>query len=282
MKDKMQPDHNRQKKIAVINDLTGFGRCSLAVSLPIISKLRVQCCPVPTAILSNHTAYPSYYMDDYTRHFTAYTSEWKKLGLRFSGILTGFMGSTEQIDLVLAFLSDFADPGTVVEVDPVMGDNGRRYTSCSDALCQKMCALVQKADIITPNLTESCLLTGIPYHEGTWHAKELRALLTKLTDLGPSHVVITGIPQGEFVASLSCVRGQEPRLTRQVRIGEQRYGTGDIFASIIAADAVNGVPFDQSVRKASRFVRRCIQKSIEMNLPNTDGVAFEEVLDTLH
>lgn len=282
-KDTNKPaDHNRQKKIAVINDMTGFGRCSLAVAIPIISKLRVQCCWVPTAVLSNHTGFPSYFMDDYTKHFAAYTAEWKKLGLEFNGISTGFLGSSEQVHLVMDFIRDFRTAGTIVEVDPVMGDYGRIYSSYTDELCQEMKQLVRCADIITPNLTEACILTDTPWHTGHWKNAELRELIEKLSALGPEKIVITGINQGGFLANLSYVRGQEMKISRQYKVGEQRNGTGDVFSAIIAADAVNGVEFDKSVRKASRFVKKCILKSIELGIPNTDGVDFEDCLDSLH
>lgn len=282
MRQQNRVDHNRQKKIAVINDMTGFGRCSLAVAIPIISKMKIQCCWVPTAVLSNHTGFPSYFMDDYTKHFQAYTDEWKKLGLRFDGISTGFLGSKEQVHLVMGFLRDFAKENTIVEVDPVMGDYGRKYASYTDEMCREMRKLVSCADIITPNLTEACILTDTPYHDGHWKNKELRRLLRKLSELGPQKIVITGITQGEFLANLSYVKGEEVKLTRQYKVGNQRNGTGDVFSAVIAADAVNGVAFDRSVKKASRFVKKCILKSIELGIPTTDGVAFEEVLDSLH
>jgi pyridoxine kinase len=275
-------NHNRQKKIAVINDMTGFGRCSLAVAIPIISKLKIQCCWVPTAVLSNHTGFPSYFLDDYTGHFRDYTKEWEKLGLTFNGISTGFLGSKEQVQLVSEFLDTFAGKNTVVEVDPVMGDYGRKYSSYTDEMCREMKTLVRRADIITPNLTEACILTDTPYHDGRWKMAELKELLKELADLGPEKIVITGIPQGEFLANLSYYGDGRVRLTRQYRVGEQRNGTGDVFSAIVAADAVNGVPFDKSVRKASRFVKQCIMKSVELGIPTTDGVAFEEVLDSLH
>ncbi len=282
MRDKpMTPDHNRQKKIAAINDMTGFGRCSLAAAIPIISRLGVQCCAVPTAILSNHTGFPSFFLDDYTKRFAAYTDEWKKLQLRFRGILTGFLGSAEQFELVERFLSEFSDDGTVVCVDPVMGDYGRIYSSYTDEMCRAMRELVRRADIITPNLTEACILTDTPYHERKWTRRELIAILTRLKELGPREIVITGIPQGEFIANLSCADGGEPSLTRQHRAGESRSGTGDVFSSVIIADAVNGVPFDRSVRRASAFVKKCILRSIELGIPTTDGVCFEEVLGEL-
>lgn len=275
-------NHNRQKKICAINDFTGFGRCSLAVEIPIISKMKIQCCWVPTAILSNQTGFPSFFIDDYTQHFEEYTAEWAKLDLKFNGILTGFLGSEEQVHLVKEFIPRFSQPGTVVVVDPVMGDYGQKYPSYTDGMCQAMKQLVTTADIITPNLTEACILTDTPYHDGHWTNAELEVLLKRLSDLGPQRIVITGICQGKFLANLSYTAGQDIKLTRQFKIGQQRNGTGDVFAAIIAADAVNGVKFDESVRKASRFVKRCIVKSDEMEIPLTDGVAFEEVLDSLH
>lgn len=274
-------DHNRQKKIAVVNDFTGFGRCSLAASIPIISRLGVQCCGVPTAILSNHTGFDSFFLDDYTRHFEEYTAEWRKLDLRFRGILTGFLGSAEQFSLVERFLEEFAGEETVVCVDPVMGDYGKTYRSYTPEMCAAMRRLVRRAHIITPNLTEACILTDTSYHEGVWRKKELWELLRKLRELGPEKIVITGIPQGEFLANLSREGEEPPALTRQHRVGEQRSGTGDVFASVIAADAVNGVAFARSVRRASSFVKKCILRSIEMGIPNTDGVCFEELLGEL-
>jgi len=274
--------HNSgQKKIAAINDMTGFGRCSLAVSIPIVSRLGVQCCAVPTAILSNHTGFSSCFFDDYTKHFTAYTDEWKKLGLRFNGVLTGFLGSAEQFAMAERFLADFTDSGTVVCVDPVMGDCGRVYSSYTDEMCRAMRRLVSRADIITPNLTEACILTDMPYHEGIWKRGELAELLTRLRDLGPGKIVVTGIQQGKFIANLSSVDGGRPSLTRQYCAGVQRSGTGDVFSSIIIADAVNGVAFDRSVRRASSFVKKCILRSIELGIPATDGLCFEEVLGDL-
>lgn len=273
--------HNRQKKIAVINDMTGFGKCSLAVSIPIISKLKVQCCWVPTAILSNHTAYPSCFLDDYTKHFSAYTSEWKKLGLKFEGILTGFLGSAEQVHLVTGFIRDFSRVDTVVVVDPVMGDYGQRYSSYTDEMCEEMKNLVRCADIITPNLTEACILTDTPWHEGHWKNAQLLELIRKLSGMGPEKIVITGIAQGEFLANLSFVKGEGVKITRQHKAGEQRYGTGDVFSSIIAADAVNKVPFERSVRRASGFIKKCVIKSAELGMPPEDGVDFEDCLDAL-
>ena len=119
--------HNNQKKIALINDFTGFGRCSIAVALPVISMLKVQCCPLPTAIFSDHTGFESFFCEDFTEHMPAYAGEWEKLGLHFDGIATGFLGSARQIDIVKDFLARFKGEHTKVLVDPVMGDYGKLY-----------------------------------------------------------------------------------------------------------------------------------------------------------
>ena len=272
--------YNNQKKIALINDFTGFGRCSIAVALPVISMLRVQCCPVPTSVFSNHTGFSSYFFDDYTEKIPSYVGEWKKLDLRFSGICSGFLGSKEQIRIVTQFFQDFKREDTLIIVDPVMGDNGKAYATYTPEMCSEMKKLVAYADILTPNVTEACILTDTPYQE-KFHLKEYEAMAEALAEKGPGKIVISGIVQGDFIANFCFERGQKPKIVRSHKVGTQRSGTGDIFAAIIAADAVNGVPFQDSVRKASRFVKKCIQKSIELDIPLTDGVCFEEVLWTL-
>ncbi len=162
--------------------------------------------------------------------------------------------------------------------------------------------LVEQADIITPNLTEACILTGTGYHEDRWTRREMRAMAETLCAMGPKKIVITGIPQGEYIANycyeredasagdggevgptgeFGAVGGVSETLLRTVKVGTGRCGTGDIFAAIVTADAVNGVPFAKSVRKASRLIKQCILKSEEMEIPLTDGVCFEELLDTL-
>lgn len=274
-----------QKKIAVINDISGFGRCSISVSLPVISYLGVQCCPVPTSVFSNHTGYPHFFFDDYTDRMPEYIDNWKRLGLRFDGIATGFLGSARQIQIVKEFIHGFAGEETQIVIDPVMGDNGKLYSTYNEEMCREMKKLITHADIITPNLTECCRLTDTPYKDAGWKKKELYRMAETLSAQGPEKVVITGIKQGEFIANYVYERAgknqafvREPRWIRTHKVGTERSGTGDVFASIIAADAVNGVAFDKSVKKASGFVKKCILKSIELDIPKTDGVCFEEIL----
>lgn len=272
--------HNNQKKIAVINDMSGFGRCSIAVELPIISALKVQCCPLPTSIFSNHTGFDSFFFDDYTDKMEAYMEEWEKLGLKFNGICTGFLGSARQIRIVEKFLLKFKTKDNITIIDPVMGDYGKMYATYTQETCNEMKKLVQYADILTPNLTEGCILSGMEYHEN-WSKKELVQMAERLSQQGPQKIVITGIQQGKYVANFCFEKGSEGYFIKTEKAGTSRSGTGDIFASIIAADAVNGVDFHTSVKKASSFVKKCILKSMEMDIPLTDGVCFEELLTTL-
>ena len=262
----MQGSHNNQKKIAVINDYSGFGRCSIAVAMPIISVMKVQCCPVPTSIFSNHTGFDSFYYEDFTDHMQRYIDEWKKLDLQFSGVCTGFLGSSEQISIVERFLTDFKRPETKVIVDPVMGDYGKPYPTYTDELCQQMKKLVRFADILTPNTTEACVLTDTPYKDD-WHMDELNAMAEKLAAQSESRqakVVITGIRRGSFLANF-CYENGKVTVVKTKKIGESRSGTGDVFSAILAADAVNNVDFTESVKKASVFIKECIKRSVEMD-----------------
>ena len=273
--------HNNQKKIAVINDFSGFGRCSISVALPLISHLGIQCCPLPTAIFSNHTGFDSYYFNDYTAHMEAYMAEWEKLGLEFEGILTGFLGSQAQIDLVERFLRTFTTGRTRVIIDPVMGDYGRPYATYTPELCREMKRLVRYADILTPNLTEACILTDTPYRED-FSEEELLSMARQLSDRGPGQVVLTGIPRGEYLENYCYERDRGPSILRVRRVKPQRSGTGDVFSSIVAAGAVQRVEFKKSVDTAAAFIHRCLLRSSELDIPTTDGVCFEEVIGELH
>lgn len=271
-----------QKKIAIINDIAGFGRCAMTVLLPIVSYLGVQGCPLPTSIFSSNTAFPHFFMDDYTDRMEEYIENWGKIGLSFDGIATGYLGSVRQIDIVRQFIRKFSGEKTLVIVDPVMGDHGRLYSAYTVELCTELRKLVELADIITPNLTEACYLLGVPYKAEGWRQRELFTMAECLSKMGPSRVVITGIPQGEYIANCVYVKeGQdkpEAKLARIHKAGAERCGTGDVFAAVIAADAVNGIPFDRSVRKASGFVKQCIEKAVELGTPAAEGAPFEEIL----
>ncbi len=272
--------HNNQKKIAVINDFCGFGRCSIAVSLPIISAMKIQCCPLPTAIFSNHTGFESFFCTDYTENMNTYIDEWAKLDLQFNGILTGFLGSKEQISIIKRFLDVFKTDDNITVIDPVMGDYGKLYPTYSEELASMMRELVPFADILTPNLTEACILTDTAYNPDM-NGDDLCLLCETLSKMGPQKIVISGISRGDSLENFIFEAGKQTKSVFAHKVGECRSGTGDVFSSIIAADAVNGVDFCDSVHHASEFIAKVLRRTVELDLPKTDGICFEEFLSEI-
>lgn len=271
-----------QKKVALVNDMTGYGRCSIAVELPIISALKVQACLLPTAILSVHTGFPSYYLDDYTDRMTPYIESWEQNHLTFDGISTGFLGSARQIDIVLDFITKFKAPQTKVIVDPVMGDHGHIYASYTPEMCAEMGRLLAYADVVTPNMTEACELTGIPYRrEDAWTDEELRDMANALVAKGPSQIVLTGIHRGQKIGNFVYEEGQSPQWVWHDVVGRDRSGTGDVFAAIVTAGVVKGEPLVATVAKAADFIATCLAYTETLGTPPHCGLAFEEFLTTL-
>lgn len=271
-----------QKKIAVINDLSGYGRCSLTVAIPILSAMGIQCCPIPTAILSNHTEFPVYFFDDYTDKMREYADKWKELGLTFDGIATGFLGSAEQIAIVNDIIGSLSREDTVVFVDPVMGDHGKLYATYTEQMCEEMKLLAGLADVVTPNVTEACILTETPYKESGWTRKELLNMAMMLRLMGAGSVVITGIREGNFYINAVLERGKsEAEFVKVKSGGGQRPGTGDVFSSVVAGGTLSEKSLKESVNLAARFVRDCIVKSDELHIPHGNGVCFEKILGQL-
>lgn len=273
-------NHNIQKKIAVINDFSGFGRCSIAVSLPIISHMKIQCSNVVTSVFSNHTGFDKFFFEDYTDKMQNYIDMWKHLGLEFEGIYSGFLGSKKQIKIVEKFINDFKSEKTKVIIDPVMGDNGKAYSTYTEEMCKEMKKLVSYADILTPNVTEACILTDTPYKE-KFTNKELYNMAEELAQKGASKIVISGVNMGEYIGNVVYEKDKIKKIIRMKKVGMERSGTGDIFASVIAADCINGVDLETSVKKAGNFIKKCIAATEKYQVPKTDGVCFEEVLYTL-
>jgi pyridoxine kinase len=272
----------RQKRIALINDLTGFGRCSIAVELPLISALKVQACPLPTAILSVHTGFPAHVIDDYTEHMRPYMENWQENGLEFDGICTGFLGSAEQIGIVLDFIRQFKHGDAQVFVDPVMGDYGKLYSSYTPKMCREMRRLLQYADLVTPNLTEACELLGRAYPDkGIVSDADLAAMAEELSAQGPAQVVITGLNDGAALKNFIYERGSKPKAICVKKIGGDRSGTGDAFSAIVAASLVKGKTLQAAVEKAAAFISKCLVYTNELGLPWNYGLAFEEYLTEL-
>lgn len=270
-----------QKRVALVNDITGFGRCSVTVELPLLSAMKIQACPLPTAILSVHTGFANHYLDDYTDRMRPYMDSWEKNQLSFDGICTGFLGSVHQIEIVADFIRRFKQPATRVMVDPVMGDYGKLYSSYTQEMCEEMRKLLAYANLVTPNLTEACQLLGMPYpKDGRISDQELEYMAGALADQGPSQVIITGLSEGDTIRNFIYEAGRGSVLEVE-KIGGDRSGSGDAFAAIVAGSLINGESLEQAVRKAADFISRCLAYAVELNLPWNYGLPFEEYLREL-
>ena len=273
----------RQKKLALINDITGFGRCSVTVELPIISALKIQCCPLPTAILSVHTGYPNYFLDDFTDRMDAYIKSWQLNNLEFDGVATGFLGSAAQIEIVSNFLKNSL---AQIFIDPVMGDHGKIYKTYTREMCIKMRDLLQFADLVTPNLTEACQLLNIPYPaEGTISDSDLATMAANIAaKTRGGKVIITGVnldaDDGSNITNFIYDNSKIDFITSK-KLGSDRSGTGDVFFAIVAASIMNGETLKAAVRKAADFITKCILHAEKLNLAWNYGLPFEEFLTEL-
>ncbi len=265
------------KRVAAINDLSGFGRCSLTAAIPVISAMGVQVCPLPTAVLCAHTGYPTFTFADFTGHMREYAAGWDRLGVRFDAVYSGFLGSAEQIDIVLDFCR--AHPGALRIVDPVMGDDGAIYKTYTSDMCARMRTLCEAADCITPNLTEACILLGAPYTQAA-DERVMREYARALSALGPRYVAITGIRQGDSIVNAGLADG-EFFIDRHPRLPAYCSGTGDIFASVVTGALLSGRGFADAVRTAGGFVSDAIRYTAALGETFENGVIFEPILGGL-
>lgn len=277
-------------KIAVINDLSGFGRCSLTAALPVISVMGVQACPLPTAILSAQTAFPSYTCVDFTKEMSDIRNEWMKLAPDFSGIYTGFVSCEDQIDEIFSFVEHFHKGNTFLLVDPIMGDDGETYDIFTDGLLRKMIALTKRADIITPNLTELCLISGVNYKDldiiddKTNLFNAVSDICLKVISDGPKEVIVTGLhyldKDTQMVANL-YVSSDEIYHCSHPYLGGSYSGTGDLFASCIAGGLAKGIAVSKIMEIASQFLFQAIEDTHHNNVTPIHGINFESHLHSL-
>ena len=277
------------KKIAAVNDLSGFGKCSLTAAIPVISALGVQCCPLVTGVFSNQTGYDSFYCRDCTDDMEPCIEEWKKLDASFDGILTGFIANGKQGEFILKLIETFRKNGTVVAVDPVMADDGEIYKCYDDECVKAIMSLAETADIITPNLTELCILSGRNYEDiVALSEKELLEAIKEMSALQNKDkakiVVTSGIHISENEVANTVYDGGSFDVIVTPHYGGSFSGTGDILASFVTAQYIKGVPVKKAVKQASEFICKSIEETIkdtDGNYCRMDGVHFEKYLSEL-
>lgn len=271
-------------RVAAIHDMSGFGRCSLTVAIPILSAMGVQCCPLPTAFLSTHTGgFGGFTFLDMTDEMPKIAAHWKSLNLAFQAIYSGFLGSERQIGMVADFIRDFRRADTIVVVDPVMGDHGSVYQTYTPAMCAGTTRLVEQADVITPNLTEAALLLGVPYESLPSGGDGCREIVERLSLDGRRSVVLTGASTAPELTGAMCYDAKTGRTeaVQTRRVPRVFYGTGDVFASVLTGALVKGTPLPDAAREAVEFVRACAERTARIQLPLREGVEFEPLLGLL-
>ncbi len=277
-------------RAAVINDLSGFGRVSLTEACPILSAMEVETCPLPTAILSTHTyKFENYTFLDLTDEMEKILDHWKALDIKFDGILSGYMASSKQIDVVSEFMKEKKKEGSLVVIDPVLGDNDLSdvetvyYDRMSDILLS-MKKFVGLADVITPNLTEACLLTGRKYPEKYLSEAEIKEILLALSDLGPKKIAITSVMTDSANMKVA-VLDKDNDLFEMIDCGYIKrpfHGTGDIFAAVLLGALLNKKSMLEASKKAVEFIKSCINETVILNDMKIEyGVIFEKALKTL-
>lgn len=271
-----------QKRVLAINDISCMGKCSLTVALPIISSVGHECVILPTALLSTHTAqgfgdFVSFNMTDQMKQIA---DHFERLDTRFDAIYSGYIVSPDQTDYIYGLVNKLADNNTLVVIDPVLGDNGRLYRGFTEKNITAIKRLCSVADVITPNLTEASLLTGIE-SDGVHMTKEgVESLLAALSGICKKKIVITGIEinDGELTTAIMDVERGETTLYTRPKISGSVHGSGDVFASVLTALYLDGMTFDTAIEKALDFTLSAIADSAEDSDSRWYGANFEKYL----
>ena len=275
---------NKVKKVAAIHDLSGMGRVSLTVVIPILSSMGFQVCPLPTAILSNHTQYPDFTFLDLTDEMPRIIAEWKRLEVEFDAIYTGYLGSPRQIQIVSDFIRGFRRKDSLTVIDPVLGDNGKLYSNFNESMVVEMQHLVTHADVITPNLTELFYLLDRPYKESNTD-QELKEYLRCLSDKGPEVVIITSVPVLDEPHKTSVYaynrRGNRYWKITCPYLPAHYPGTGDTFTSVITGALLQGDSLPIALDRATQFILQGIRATFGYEYDNREGILLEKVLHNL-
>ncbi|HBG3382876.1 TPA: pyridoxamine kinase [Clostridioides difficile] len=265
-------------RVAAVHDLCGYGKCSLGIAIPVLSAAGIDVCPVPTSLFSAHTRFPKFYMHDTTPMLTEYLDAWREEGIELDGIYSGFLGSAEQVDAILRLYREY--PKALRIVDPVMGDGGSKYPTYTDEMCEAMKGLVDGADVLTPNLTEASILTGIAYAGQDVDETYIKDMMEALLGMGAKSVVLKGIVhEGEnIIRNYVSVAGGEIEEVSSELLPYMLHGTGDLFASGLTAAIYAGESLLSAVEFAGSLVRHAMEITPEQPDYQVRGVSFESVL----
>lgn len=269
--------YKRQRKyiprVGAVHDLCGYGKCSLGVAIPVLSAAGIDVCPVPTSLFSSHTRYPTFEMLDTTSFLPAYLEAWKAINVDLDGIYSGFLGSPEQVDIILQLYKNY--PKALRIVDPVMGDNGKKYPTYTDELCDAMRGLCEGADLLTPNLTEASILTGLPYPGQSPEKEQVQELMDALLEMGPKYVVLKGILKDKVISNYIGGQDAETAIAKNEHLPYALHGTGDLYASALTAALFAGKDLYTAVDFSGKLVCRAMKNTLPQPEFKDRGISFE-------
>ncbi|MGN0173236.1 MAG: pyridoxamine kinase [Acutalibacteraceae bacterium] len=275
---------SRIKRVAAINDISGVGKCSLTVALPILSSAGIETSVIPTAVLSTHTGgFNDFTYRDLTDDILPIVHHWASLDLKFDSIYTGYLGSIRQIDIVLETIEMLKSDDTLVLVDPVMADAGELYKNFDGSFPNEMKRLCKKADIIVPNITEACLLTGIDYKQGVQTKEYIRELIERLKYVCDKKIVLTGVHFDEENLGCACYDSENGEISYILteEIEGFYHGTGDVFGSALLAAILNDKSLEEATKIAMTIVVNAIKRTKNDKTDVRFGVRFEDEIPTL-
>ena len=270
------------KRVIAINDISCVGRCSLTVALPMISAAGIECSILPTAILSTHTGgFTGYTFKNLSDEMDKIVDHWKSLNLHVDTLYSGYLGSADQIDKVKAIFEAFPEAKRIV--DPVMADNGKLYAAFDDAFPHHMARLCQGADVILPNITEACLMTGIPYNAGPHSHEFINKLLKACMELGAKNVCLTGvITEAGKIGAATLDNSGNVVIYVLDQIDGYFHGTGDVFGSAFVSAYTLGKKIDECAKLACDITVKAICETINRDQDYKYGVNFELTLNDLY
>lgn len=273
------------KRIVTVQDISCFGKCSITVALPVISAMGIECCIVPTSLLSTHTGgFSGYTFKDLSSEIMPIAEHWRSIDLHFDAIYTGYLGSREQVDLIKKFISLTKSEDTRIFVDPAMADNGRLYTGFEADFPKKMMELCLLADVIAPNVTEASMLLGVPYlSAGEYDSDYIYSLIEGFVEKGIKTVIITGVKYADGRHGAVGYSADEKRFVSCFAedIPCHFHGTGDTFSSVLFGAMTRGADTELAIRMAIDFTVDCIKSTLPELVSHSYGVRFESCLPRL-
>ena len=274
--------NNKQTRVSAIHDISCFGKCSLTVVLPILSAAGIETSVIPTAVLSTHTGgFKNFTFRDLTNDILPVANHWKANNIQVDCVYTGYLGSKEQISIVSETADLIKSQNGFLLVDPVMADNGVLYGGFVPDFPMEMKKLCQKADIITPNITEAVLMLNKEYIPGPYTNDYIENLLTELYKMAGCSVVLTGVYFDNDKIGAACYDGNKIFYSLEDKVNCLFHGTGDVFSSALLAGLLNNQDIKSAMETAVKYTRECIDYTFKNREYMRYGVAFEECIPYL-